>query len=164
MNNSINDMPAMDLSLSKMAIGSASKRQRCLSSQHDLPRTARLNVLIVEDNLINQKVLARSVTKLGHNVMVAGHGKEALQYISKTSSWNDGPAQGACHLDIVFSDLEMPEQDGLGFVAEVRRLQREGIIRGHLPVVAITGNARAEQVNLAMKAGMVSLGSMHVRA
>jgi len=111
------------------------------------------HILIVEDNITNQRVLARSLTRQGHTVHVTGHGREALSYISQSLAWT--PAiPNAVPLDIVLSDMEMPVMDGLEFVKEVRRLQQQKVIKEGFPVVAITGNARDEQVKTAKEAGM----------
>ena len=51
-------------------------------------------------------------------------------------------------------DLEMPVMDGLGAVRRIRQLEARGDINAHVPVIAITANARPEQVAVAMEAGM----------
>lgn len=119
----------------------------------------KYHILIIEDNVTNAKILSRSLTRLGHNVHVCGHGKDALDYIATTQAWASNAtatAPNSIPLDLVLSDMEMPVMDGMQFVREARRLQGQGLIRGHLPVVAITGNAREEQVRLAVEAGMVN--------
>lgn len=44
--------------------------------------------------------------------------------------------------------------DGLTCVRRIRELQKEGVVRGHIPVIAVTANVRSEQVEVALKAGM----------
>lgn len=44
--------------------------------------------------------------------------------------------------------------DGLTCVRRIRELQQEGVIYGHIPVIAVTANVRSEQVEVALKAGM----------
>jgi CheY-like chemotaxis protein len=44
--------------------------------------------------------------------------------------------------------------DGLTCVRNIRELQREGVVRAHVPVIAVTANVRSEQVEVALKAGM----------
>jgi CheY-like chemotaxis protein len=44
--------------------------------------------------------------------------------------------------------------DGLTCVRRIRELQQEGVVRGHVPVIAVTANVRSEQVEVALKAGM----------
>lgn len=51
-------------------------------------------------------------------------------------------------------DVEMPVMDGLGAVRRIRQLQAKGDINAHIPVIAITANARQEQVAVAIEAGM----------
>lgn len=51
-------------------------------------------------------------------------------------------------------DVEMPVMDGLGAVRRIRQLEAKGDIKTHVPVIAITANARPEQVAVAQEAGM----------
>ena len=44
--------------------------------------------------------------------------------------------------------------DGLTCVRRIRELEQQGVIHGHVPVIAVTANVRPEQVDIAMKAGM----------
>lgn len=44
--------------------------------------------------------------------------------------------------------------DGLTCVRRIRELQQEGVIHGHIPVIAVTANVRSEQVEVALRAGM----------
>ncbi|KAF1356035.1 hypothetical protein EJ07DRAFT_167875 [Lizonia empirigonia] len=85
-----------------------------------------LHVLLVEDNLINQKVLGKQLKKAVCVVSVANHGLEALQILEKET------------FDVVLMDLEMPVLDGGG---------------ERLPIIAVTANVRKEQVDTAMAAG-----------
>ncbi len=51
----------------------------------------------------------------------------------------------------------MPIMDGLAATRKIRDLQREGKIDGHVPIIAVTANTRAEQMDIAKEAGMVGL-------
>jgi signal transduction histidine kinase/AmiR/NasT family two-component response regulator len=116
-----------------------------------------LNVLVVEDNLINQKVLATQLRKIGCVVHVANHGKEAIEVISESQFWNgQADEHGNCArmVDVVLMDLEMPVMDGQTCARELRKLQVEGQIRGHIPIIAVTANAREEQILLARESGI----------
>jgi hypothetical protein len=53
-------------------------------------------------------------------------------------------------------DLEMPVMDGLSCVRRIREMQQDGELRAHVPVIAVTANARSEQIAVAMQTGMVS--------
>jgi CheY-like chemotaxis protein len=57
-------------------------------------------------------------------------------------------------LSIVLLDLEMPTMDGLTCIRHIREKQLRGEILGHVPVIAVTANARSEQINSAIAAGM----------
>jgi len=49
----------------------------------------------------------------------------------------------------------MPIMDGLACARRIRDLQREGKVKGHVPVIAVTANTRVEQIEQALDAGMV---------
>jgi CheY-like chemotaxis protein len=114
---------------------------------------ASLHVLVVEDNLVNQRVLAKQLRNLGMKVAVANHGGEALEYL-RTSRYCSTDKDAAEDLSLVLMDWEMPVMDGLTCVREIRKLQKEGAVHGHVPVIAVTANVRSEQVSEALKAGM----------
>ncbi|EFX05752.1 ethylene receptor [Grosmannia clavigera kw1407] len=59
-----------------------------------------LDVLIVEDNIVNQRVLQRQLDKCGNRTHVANHGGEALEALRRSRFWRDGPAADEQH-DIV---------------------------------------------------------------
>ncbi len=91
-------------------------------------------------------------------VHVANHGVEALDFLSKTTLWDDGGGVSGeikMKLSIILMDLEMPVMDGLACTRHIRDLEREGIIREHVPVIAVTANTRMEQMEVALEAGMV---------
>jgi CheY-like chemotaxis protein len=139
-----------------------------------------LHILIVEDvslasyehpiflekfntrqNLVNQRVLAKQLRNIGVQVAVANHGGEALEYIHSTEYCvTDKPANP---LSLILMDWEMPVMDGLTCVREIRKLQTQGVIHGHVPVIAVTANVRSEQVRIALDAGMDDLISKPFR-
>jgi CheY-like chemotaxis protein len=85
-------------------------------------------ILLVEDNLTNQKVAQIMLKKLGCEVTVAVNGKYALEALAQ------------CHYDLIFMDCQMPEMDGFEATTLIRqREQQEGIIR--TPIIALTANA-----------------------
>ncbi|KAG9843877.1 histidine kinase, partial [Aureobasidium melanogenum] len=112
-----------------------------------------LHVLIVEDNLINQKVMAQQLKKAKCEVHVANHGADALLFLEKTSFAKDcGPY--ATPLSIILMDLEMPVMDGLTCIRRIRDWQKQGKLTRPVPVIAVTANARNEQITMAQEAGM----------
>lgn len=130
------------------------------SRQLDVTSTVRqsgLHVLIVEDNLVNQKILAKLLRKHGYNVSITNHGEEALATIHR-SKWRRRPLNQpstdlVLELDIVLADIEMPIMDGKEFVQHVRQQQVEGLLSKDIPIIAVTGNARNEQIQQARDCG-----------
>ncbi|KAF2086949.1 hypothetical protein K490DRAFT_43180 [Saccharata proteae CBS 121410] len=109
-----------------------------------------LHVLVVEDNLVNQRVLANQLRSIGCIVHVANHGGECLEFLRTTRYCADGGVP----VNVILMDWEMPIMDGLTCVRKIRELQVEGTVRGHVPVIAVTANVRSEQIGRAMEAGM----------
>ena len=110
-------------------------------------------VLLVEDNLVNQKVLSKQLKRAGCTVYLANHGQEALEVLQRTKLWKDSASED--DIDIVLMDLEMPIMDGLTCARRIRELKSEGLILRHIPIIAVTANARMEQIDTAIAAGMV---------
>lgn len=114
-----------------------------------------INVLIVEDNLVNQKVLKKQLLNKGYNVLIANHGEECLDQVRKSTFWANHKPDAAV-LTVVLMDLEMPVMDGLTCARKIRELEQTKEIIGHVPIIAVTANARGEQIETALQAGMVS--------
>ena len=109
-----------------------------------------LQILVVEDNEINQKVLVKQLKKVGSVVYAASDGIEALAFLEETVYRKEGGHQ----LSVILMDLEMPNMDGLTCVRVIRSMEQEGKIRGHIPVIAVTANVRDEQIEAAKRSGM----------
>jgi len=100
--------------------------------------------------------------KAGAVVHVANHGADALLFMEKaTFSTKSGP--GATPLTLVLLDSEMPVMDGLTCVRHIRQRQKTGDFISNLPVIGVTANARPEQIQKALEAGMDMVVSKPVR-
>ncbi|KAG0646584.1 Sensor histidine kinase [Hyphodiscus hymeniophilus] len=118
------------------------------------------HILVVEDNLVNQKVVSKQLRKAGHVVHVANHGEEALDFIKRSEYWHtveEGGSERGIPLSVILMDLEMPIMDGTTCVKRIRELQAFEKILGHIPVIAVTANARKDQIVSSLEAGMVSV-------
>jgi len=104
---------------------------------HD-PAAAPLRVLLAEDNLDNQRLIARMVKKLGHEVDLAANGRQAAD------------AASAKFYDVVLMDLHMPELDGL----EATRLIRQQPHGHHPHIVALTADTLPETRQACQAVGM----------
>jgi len=109
--------------------------------------SSRPHVLITEDNLINQTVLNRQLKSAGYLTSLASHGQQAIDQIRALAKQQQ-------IFDAILMDCEMPVMDGLTAVREIRRLEAASEIPGPNRIYALTGNARAGQVESAREAGM----------
>lgn len=99
----------------------------------------KLKILLVEDNIVNQKVTLNQLKQLGYNTDIAGNGQEALQMMEQIS------------YDLVLMDCQMPVLDGYSATQVIR--QREGNTR-HTVIIALTANAMKEDRDRCLNAGM----------
>jgi two-component system, sensor histidine kinase and response regulator len=99
-----------------------------------------LRILIAEDNLVNQRLATRLLEKRGHQVTVAGNGREAVDAAEKDA------------FDLVLMDLQMPEMDGFEATAALR--EREKATGIHVPVIALTAHALKGDRERCLEAGM----------
>ncbi len=100
---------------------------------------ARLRVLVVDDVAVNQKLAASIVEISGHEAVVAGGGREALQ------------ALRTLPYDLVLMDVEMPEMDGLSATRAIRQMPGAA---GAIPIIAMTAHPGDEYISRCMDAGM----------
>lgn len=97
-------------------------------------------VLLVEDNEINQQIAGELLTQAGVIVTVASNGREAVEEV----------ATGGKNFDMILMDIQMPEMDGY----EATRRIRAGNPGKHIPIIAMTAHALAEERQKALDAGM----------
>ena len=86
-----------------------------------------LKILLVEDNLINQKITLLTLKPLVNTIDTAANGKEALDKF------------GTNNYDLILMDIKMPVMSGLVAAEKIRAL--ESTTNSHVPIIAITANA-----------------------
>ncbi|OUS32388.1 hypothetical protein A9Q99_00950 [Gammaproteobacteria bacterium 45_16_T64] len=84
-----------------------------------------LPILVVEDNLVNQKVIVKMLEKLGFSTLVANHGEEAISILEENVP------------SLILMDLQMPIMDGFSCTSVIR--QSTGGYKD-IPIVAVTAN------------------------
>lgn len=117
------------------------EREKLIASSNIKIRDSA-NILLVEDNLVNQKLALRLIEKFGCKVCVASDGREAIE---KLSSANFG-------FDLIFMDCQMPVMGGFESTEIIRSLER-GTNR-HIPIVAMTANAMSGFREKCLEIGM----------
>lgn len=95
-------------------------------------------VLLVEDNIINQKIAEKMMVRLGLKVDIVANGQEALDWFSEN--------KGA--VDLVLMDIQMPVLNGLDATRAIRALGVE------VPIIAVTANALKGDRDICLEAGM----------
>lgn len=98
-------------------------------------------VMIVEDNEVNQKILAKMLQKIGVSFRVAQNGKECIDLLEKET------------FSLVLMDIQMPEMDGLEATQWIRNQMKEPEKR-NIPIVALTAHAMQGDRDRCMEAGM----------
>jgi signal transduction histidine kinase/CheY-like chemotaxis protein len=98
-----------------------------------------LQILVAEDNLINQKVAARLLERMGYRPDVASNGLEALEAVHRQ------------HYDVVLMDVQMPEMDGL---EAARRITSEFDPSKRPRLIALTANVLKGDQQMCLEAGM----------
>ncbi len=103
----------------------------------------KLRILLVEDNEINSTLVAHLLTKQGHEVVVAGNGREAVERVQQSCS-------GA--FDLILMDVQMPEMDGFETTAAIRAHELK--THEHVPIVAVTAHAMKGDRERCLASGM----------
>lgn len=99
-------------------------------------------ILIVEDNLTNQKVATLLLARLGLNSQIANNGKEAVDLYSDTNN----------KYSVILMDCHMPEMDGFEASVAIRKIER--LSGRYTPIIAVTALAMAGDRERCIAAGM----------
>ncbi len=99
-----------------------------------------LRVLVVEDNVVNQKIAAALLARRGQRAVIVASGREALE------AWTNA------QFDAIFMDVQMPEMDGFETTGIIRAAERASGAR--IPIVAMTAHAMSGDRERCLAAGM----------
>jgi len=101
--------------------------------------TARLKVLVAEDNEVNQLLIQALLNEMGHECDIVGNGREAVDRLQQH------------RYDLVLMDVQMPEMDGEAATRAIRALPGAA---SRVPVIALTANAMVEDREAYLRCGM----------
>ena len=90
---------------------------------------------------MNQRVAQRMLEKLGHTVVVAANGREAVEALETRG------------FDAILMDMQMPEMDGLQATAAIRA-REAALACARVPIIALTANAMKGDRERCLEAGM----------
>jgi two-component system, sensor histidine kinase and response regulator len=127
--------------LMELAQVKAATRRPEVAGQSETSSPVRsLQILLAEDNGVNQEVAVDMLESLGHHVTTVENGREAV------AAWRGG------QFDVILMDLHMPVMDGLEATQTIR--ERERVLEGTTPIIAITANAGKDDRQICLDAGM----------
>jgi CheY-like chemotaxis protein len=109
-----------------------------------------LRILLAEDNSLNQQVARGLLETMGHTVILAANGREAVEQFQKRA------------FDLIFMDIQMPEMNGYEATATIQRHQQNQERR--TPIVAMTAHAMSGDRAYCLAAGMDDYLTKPVRA
>ncbi len=141
------DMPGVDgFTLVRDLLGSNSAgRKPAAADSTEASAGSRLSgnspqILLAEDNVVNQKIVVEMLKKANCQVHAVANGAEAI------ASWKHK------NYDLILMDMQMPRMDGVEAASKIREAERSG--RTRIPILALTANARDEDRQRCLDAGM----------
>jgi PAS domain S-box-containing protein len=131
------------------ALGTAHCASAPLVTRHVLRENLRaLELLLVEDNLINQKLAVKLLEKRGHTVHIANNGREAIDAVQRK------------RYDLILMDLQMPVMGGIEACKVIRSSEAGD---QHVPIIAMTAHTLPRDRDLCREAGMDGFVTKPVR-
>ncbi len=101
-----------------------------------------MKILLVEDNVLNQKVVSFNLRKFNYEVVAVTNGVDALQILSKEK------------FQLILMDLMLPGMNGYEITREIRKREKLAAVEKEIPIIAITANTLDNDRQKCFDAGM----------
>lgn len=101
-----------------------------------------MKILLIEDNLLNQKVVIFNLKKFNYNITAIADGKEALENVKKS------------RYDLILMDIMLPGMNGYEITEEIRNFEKQNKIKTPVPIIALTANTYDNDRERCINAGM----------
>jgi osomolarity two-component system sensor histidine kinase NIK1 len=101
-----------------------------------------LMILLVEDNILNQRIVTFSLKKFNHEVVIANNGVEAIEQFRERK------------FDVILMDIMMPVMDGLEATIKIRQIELNNMTQKRTPIIALTANTMDNDRDKCISYGM----------
>ena len=101
-----------------------------------------MKILLVEDNLMNQKVVMFNLKKLNCDITPVSNGKEALEIFKNNS------------FDLILMDIMLPEMNGYEITTEIRKFEKLREVKNPVTIIALTANTYENDKEKCISVGM----------
>ena len=101
-----------------------------------------MDILLVEDNLLNQKVVIFNLKKYNYNVTAVTNGPDAIETVKQQ------------RFDLVLMDIMLPEMNGYEITETIRKYENDNGVETPVPIIAITANTLDNDRDRCFKVGM----------
>ena len=101
-----------------------------------------MEILLVEDNILNQKIVLFNLIKQDYKITAVITGEEALEKYKSQK------------FDLILMDLMLPGLNGFEVTAEIRKLEQKENVEKTIPIIALTANTYDNDREKCLAAGM----------
>ena len=101
-----------------------------------------MKILLVEDNLLNQKVVMFNLKRFNYDITAVTNGLDAIKTVKENQ------------YDLILMDLMLPEMSGIEITIEIRKFEKERGVENPVPIIALTANTLDNDREKCMQVGM----------